>query len=366
MKKLFFIIIFALILSVNVFAEGNLDEILTENQEEELYELLSPDAERVIENFEIDITDTEWVNNLTPESVFSQIWDFIKTGAKTPLKCGGIMLSAMLLIAAANTFEGFAPFKSIASYIFTLGTVSAVMLPMFSLIESASSAIKGISVLMDGFVPTYAGILALSGKAATATGMSFLLLFAVGIVGSLSSFVIVPLMSCYLGVAVAGSVMPNGATNKLGDGIKKAAVWILSLTLTLFLGVLSVQTTVNKAADNLGLKTAKFMIGSFIPVAGGALSETLGTLIGSVNLIKSSVGMFAVVAISAIVLPIVIELLIWRLMLMALGIVSELLGVGIKTDILAAADSVLAVLIGVLLFVGALFIISLGIISGGV
>ncbi|MBQ5911385.1 MAG: hypothetical protein IIW94_05195 [Clostridia bacterium] len=366
MKKILFLTIFMLVFTLPVSAEGLYGDFYEESGADELYDLLPEAAERVIEDFEIDIQNADWVNSLTPESVFSQIWDFVKTGAKTPLKCGGIMLSAMLLIAAANTFEGFAPFSTVASYVFTLGSVSAVLLPMFSLIESAAAAVKGIGVLMDGFVPVYAGILALSGKAATASGMSFLLLFAVGIVGSLSSFVIVPLMSCYLGVAVASSVMPNGATNRLGEGIKKAAVWILSLTLTLFLGLLSIQTTVNNAADNLGLKTAKFMIGSFIPVAGGALSETLGTLIGSLGLLKSSVGMFAVVAIAAIVLPVVIELLIWRLILMALGIASELLGVGIKTDILSAADSVLAVLIGVMLFVGALFIISLGIIAGGV
>ena len=86
---------------------------------------------------------------------------------------------------------------------------------------------------------------------------------------------------------------------------------------------------------------------------------------GSVGLLKSSVGMFAVVAIAAVVLPVVIEMLIWRLVLFGLETVSELLGTQMKTDILRAADSVLAVLIGVMLFVAALFIISLGIIAGG-
>ena len=172
-------------------------------------------------------------------------------------------------------------------------------------------------------------------------------------------------MSCYLGVGVVGSVMPLGTTSRIGDGIKKAAVWLLSLILTIFLGILSVQTCVNKAADSLGLKTVRFMIGSFVPVAGGALSESLGTLLGSMGLLKSSVGMFAVVAIAAAVLPLVIEMLVWRLVLFGLDMVLDLLGIGIKKDVLCAADSVLAVLIGVMLFVSALFIISLGIIAGG-
>ena len=76
-------------------------------------------------------------------------------------------------------------------------------------------------------------------------------------------------------------------------------------------------------------------------------------------------GMFAVVAIAATVLPLVIEMLIWRFMLFALDMIVEVLGIDMKKDVLYAADSVLAVLIGVLLFVAALFIISLGIIAGG-
>ena len=75
--------------------------------------------------------------------------------------------------------------------------------------------------------------------------------------------------------------------------------------------------------------------------------------------------MFAVVAIAAAVLPLVIEMLIWRLILFSLDIISGALGLDMKKDVLYAADSVIAVLIGVLLFVAALFIISLGIIAGG-
>ena len=365
MKKIIVFLIFAVVMSLNVSAEDSYKEQYDKSGAEQIYDLLPPEAEKFTEELEIDLGDVGWTEKLSFENVFSQILSFFKSGLKTPLMCGGGMLAVMLIIAAANSFEGFKPFRDVASYIFTLCGVSGVLFPMFSLISSSASAVKGISVLMDGFVPLYAGILTVGGRAATATGMSFLMLAAAGLVGSLSSFVIVPLMSCYLGIGVVGSVMPLGTTARIGEGIKKAAIWLLSLILTLFIGVLSVQTCVNRAADSLGLKTVRFMIGSFIPVAGGALSESLGTLLGSMGLLKSSVGMFAVVAIAATVLPLVIEMLIWRLILFALDMVSEALGIDMKRDVLYAADSVMAVLIGVLLFVAALFIISLGIIAGG-
>jgi stage III sporulation protein AE len=359
------VIFFALLFTINVGAENTYKEQYDASGAEEIYDMLPNSAKDILDGLDIEISDPDWVNQLDYENIFQQIWGFIKDGAKTPLACGTGMLAVIILIAAANTFQGFGPYNDTASYIFVLTAAAGVLMPMFSLIESCGGAVKGISTLMIGFVPLYAGILAVGGHVATASGMSFLLLGAAGLVGNLSSFVIVPLMSCYLGVGMVGSIMPTGGTNRLGDGIKKAAMWILSLALTLFLGLLSIQTTVNRAADNLGLKAARFMIGSFIPVAGGALSESLTTLIGSVNLLKSSVGMFAVLGIAATVLPVVIELLIWRLVLFLLDIAADLFGVKLKTDILRAADSVLAVLVGVLLFVAVLFIISLAVISGG-
>ena len=131
------------------------------------------------------------------------------------------MISLMLQSSVVQIFSStavvkFSPLPSFAR--------DAVLMPLFSLIQSCSEAVKGISTLMLGFVPVYAGILTVGGQGITASGMSFLLLAAAGAVSNFSSFVIVPLMSCYLGVGLAGSVMPTGGTNRLGESIKKAAL----------------------------------------------------------------------------------------------------------------------------------------------
>jgi stage III sporulation protein AE len=365
MKKILFIILLLVCFSVRVSAEEPYKEQFDLSGADSLYDLLGEDATETINRFNIDLSDPDWVNTITPEGIFSQIGDFLKSGIKEPLKCGAGMLAVIILMAAALAFDGFKGFSDIASYIFVLVSSAGILMPMFSLINATASAVKGISALMTGFVPIYTGILVAGGESITASGMSFLLLSAAGMVSLLASFVIVPLMSCYLGIGLVGSVMPVGAVGRIGEGIKKTALWILTLTLTLFLGLLSVQTTVNRAADNLGVKTLKFLIGTFVPVAGGALSESLTTLLGSVKLLKSSVSMFGVIGISATAVPVVLELFAWRAVLFVLSLAAELFGVELKTSMLRAADTVISVLVGVLLFVAVLFIISLAVISGG-
>ncbi len=364
MKKVAFIILFMLLFSINTLAKDTYSEQYEISGFENIYGDLSDDAKKIFERLDIDTSDSGWVNSLSTKNIFGEILGFFKEGAKVPLRCASGMLALIILLAAAHTFEGFEPFRQVASYIFVLAASASILLPLFSLISNCASAVKGVSTLMLGFIPIYAGILTVAGQGLTASGMSFLLLGAAGAVGSIASFVVVPMMSSYLGVGVVSSVMSTGGANRLGEAIKKIAMWVLSLSLTVFLGLLSIQTAVNAAADNVGLKTARFVLGSFVPVAGGALSESLTTLIGSVKLLKSSVGMFAVLAVAIIILPVIIEMLIWRAMLFLLDAAAELFGSSLKTDILKAADCVLSVLIGVLLFVGSLFIISLGVISG--
>ena len=359
MKKIVITALFLLLFSINVSAQDTYSEQYEISGAEDIYGYLDEGARGFFDRLELDIGDSGWVSGLTAENIFEEIIGFLKDGMRTPLKCAAGLLALIVLLAAANTFEGFKPFEEVASYIFVLVAATGVLLPLFSLIENCSSAVKGVGTLMLGFIPIYAGILTVGGQGITASGMSFLLLGAAGAVGNIASFIVVPLMSGYLGVGLVSSVLPVGSANRLGEALKKTAMWILSLSLTLFLGLLSIQTAVNAAADNLGVKTVKFVLGSFVPVAGGALSESLTTL-----LLKSSVGMFGVVGVTVTVLPVIIELLIWRVMLFFLIAAAELFGLQVKTDVLKAADCVISVLIGVLLFVASLFIISLGVISG--
>ena len=145
-----------------------------------------------------------------------------------------------------------------------------------------------------------------------------------------------------------------------------AIMWIMAFISTVFLGILGIQTAVNSSADSLVSKTAKFIIGSSVPVAGGVLSEALGTVTASMGLLKSSVGIYGALACAAMLLPLIAELLIWRLVLLVTSAAAELVSLSEISGLLRAVDSMLSVLAGVILLVGAMFIISLAAVVTGV
>ncbi len=363
MRKLLFIIAFLLFFSLPASADDPYTEQYKASGAEEIKNSIPSEIKEIFRDYEIDPENPGWVNKLDAKNIFSHIGSFLKEGGRGPLKAAAQMLGTIVLFAAASLFEKVQAYKNVLSYLFMLITAAGILFPLFSLISAVQSAIKGTATFMTSFVPIYAGILTVGGRSLTAGGMSFLLLFAAEAVNLIASFVIVPLMGAYLGMGLISGIMPGGGAIALGETIKKGSTWLFSLSLTVFLGLLSIQTAVNASADSAGLRTVKFVLGSLVPVTGGALSESLTTLTSSVKLLSSSVGMYAVLVLGVMTLPIVLELLLWRLALYFSSAAAELFGIKEGVNLFKCADHVLSTLLGIILFTACLFIISLAVIT---
>ena len=131
--------------------------------------------------------------------------------------------------------------------------------------------------------------------------------------------------------------------------------------MTVYIGVLTLQTTVNSAADGLALRTGRFLVGNFVPVVGGALSEALVTVQSSMSLLRSSVGAYGALVLVITILPVVIELCLWRLTLLVCSSVAALFGLDRSASLLKCTDAALSFLLGILLCCSAAFIVSLAV-----
>jgi hypothetical protein len=70
----------------------------------------------------------------------------------------------------------------------------------------------------------------------------------------------------------------------------------------------------------------KFLAGNMIPVVGGTVGDTLRTLAASVKLMRSTVGVAGIVALSFLLLPTLIELFLTRFAFNTAAAVGEMLG----------------------------------------
>ena len=143
---------------------------------------------------------------------------------------------------------------------------------------------------------------------------------------------------------------------------------MLTFTMSVFTAILTMQSIISSSADSAGVKATRFAISSFVPLVGGALSEAYQTVRGCMGMLKSGVGVFAILATGTIYLPAIISCLLW---LAAINIAIALAGVFDMGDIIKLLKSVTTVinsLIAILLCCMIIFIVSSAIMlmAGGV
>ena len=269
----------------------------------------------------------------------------------------------ILIISAFTLFCENNQSKMPVSYIAALSVSAVALVPVFAVIISAARSIKAGAQFMLSFVPIYSTVLFASGKPVTSAAQGTLLLAASEGLVQLSSYVITPLVGSYMALCLCGSVSPIINSAGLSELIKKSANWIIGLVSTVYLGVLSFQTTVNSAADNLAVRTGKFLVGSFIPVVGGAVSEALTTVQSCVSMLRATVGIYGALSLALILLPVIIELILWRMTLLVCASVSSVFEIEHIGSVLRAADAAVSFLLGIMLLCGLAFIISITVIT---
>lgn len=365
MKKIKIALIVLLLLlafAVTVSAEELYDEQYSALDTEEIYNSLPEKAKEFLSGLDIDFSSSDWYSSFTYKSVFERIGDMFKGSLKNPIKGCSAAIAILLISAAVLTLAGDKEdMSSAVNIISVLGVCVSLLLPVVSLIATCISTLKASSAFMLLFIPCFLGVLMLSGGTAISATSSGMLIAAAELVGSTVAFILSPAIAACMMLGISSSFSPLEGTEKAGEVLKKSVIWGLSTVAALFSAVLSVGAALGSATDKLTLKTAKIFTSSVVPVVGGALSESLSAVALSFSLLKTSVGLIGIVCLAAIFLPLIIEILAWKLSVFAVELVSGLLGLNRVTIAVKSVATGLTVMLASSLVICMLFIVSLAV-----
>ena len=354
-KKTVIFLSVLLLLTAPIKAESLYSEMYGALPETEDFE-----GNEILEKYGLDLKDENWIKNLNLTNIFSIFKELVVNGYKAPLSAFLSVLSAVIIAAA------FAPFLKENEHFLSFLVIAAaafVLLPLFNSLTVAGQALKTVANFMLSFIPIFIGVVISSGLVGVGTTSSPLLLFVATTVSKISTDTFLPLMGGYLSLSITGSISPAFSLNSLASSIKGAANFIMGLCTTIFLGVLSISGNVSAAGDSLAMKTTRFLV-SGVPVVGGAIAESIGATTAATELLKTGVGAFGMVAVAIILLPVLVNLLLWKASLMLSSFAAEILDIKSLSDFLKSVTAVISVTIGIIIFVGILFIIGLAIIVG--
>ncbi len=319
------------------------------------------ETKKILDSIGAHIYSSSWVEELSYKNIFSYCLDFIKSGGSRPFKA---LTSALAVLILCSLMQNLSPtptaLKSV-SYA-SLASFSVIIAPaLYSLTGTAVSLLKSVSVFIGALTPFVTALMAASGKPISAAGSSVSLSVALSALSVVTSFLALPLMNAYLSFGVCAGFTKNKGLAQLAKSIKKVVNWIFSLAVTIFLAVFSAKSSIAAAEDNLTTKTAKFVLGSTVPITGGVLSETLGSVVASLSLIKKSAVIYAAAVLFIMVLPVLIETLCWKFCFLVIKTACAFFVSDGFLDISEIFNDMLSMLFAVLLLVPALFVIMLGI-----
>lgn len=201
-----------------------------------------------------------------------------------------------------------------------------LMTQITTLISTSVSAIKNMSKFMEGIFPIMLTLVtALGGIATTATYQPMMTILSVGI-SKIISAVVLPCFVATMALSVVGFISKDVKLDKLTKFFKSAGETILGVVFGLFTTFVTANGISGSMADNISIKSAKFVVASYVPILGGYLSDGFDLAVASVMLVKNAVGLGGVIIMLCIVLMPVVKISIFSLGLKLVAGIIEPIG----------------------------------------
>ena len=317
---------------------------------------LPDDVKDTIDSAGIDISNWQSMLSPSPKKIISMFADIARGSFKKPIKDMIIIAGVVVLV---GLIKGTAEPLNI---VIGCAVAITVFASSAGVISQGMSAVEATSDFMLALIPVLAGIITAAGNPTLALTYGSFAMAAAQAAAQTAGNIIMPMCGAFSAFGVSASLSPELKLIKLADMIKKLTIGVLSFIAAAFSAVLGLKSLLAGSADTLASKGIKLALSSAVPIVGGALSDAYSSIIGSVSLLKSTVGVFGVIAVVMIDLPVVLQLTARIILLKLLGVLSSSMGDDTTGEVLDTLSSALTVINAAVIFTAALFIISTGIV----
>lgn len=237
--------------------------------------------------------------SLSASGVLKYIWD----GFFGELRSVGRLMLSIFATSALSAMLGIVKRDE---------TGEAAFFVCFCISAAATAKIIGITVgygesvidEMCDFVTKLAPILCilLAGGGFVSSAQAFYPVFSasVYVICMIMEKFIVPMIYLSAVCGIVNNISGRVSLNNFSKMIKSFSKWILTLSLTIFSGINALYGFCMPGIDGVGLSAAKLAVGSFVPLVGGFLADSIETVISGARLMKNAVGTAGIIALLAI------------------------------------------------------------------
>ena len=245
---------------------------------------------------------------------------------KASVAVGCEILAVCIILGLLNGFSDSFGSKTVSA----LGTVlcSCVIIALcignfYQAYDYCQSTVDAMSHTMELLLPIMIPLLVATGGISSGSLMDPAIMGAITGFNFLMLHLVLPLVFLSAVFVLINSITEKDYVKKLSSFLRKGAIFLTGLTITVFTGITAIQGVVTKSADGILMNTAKFSLDNFIPIVGGFAADSLELVIGCVSLVKSAVGVLGIIVILSLMVIPVLKLLSIAVIYKVIAIAAE-------------------------------------------
>jgi stage III sporulation protein AE len=231
-------------------------------------------------------------------------------------------------------------------------------------VNAGREVVDTMVTFMQALTPVLLTLLVAVGGLASAAIFSPVILATLSIFGTLIKDIVLPLLFFVAILGIAGNLSERFKVSNLADLLKTAAMGLMGVFSTIFLGVLAIQGVAGAVGDSVTFRTAKFSVDAFVPVVGGMLSDALEAVLSSSLLLKNAVGIAGVAVIGTVMVVPLLKIISLAFIYKLAGALIQPIGSGQMVDCLNSLGNNLLLIFATVATAGLLFFFTITIIVG--
>ncbi len=190
--------------------------------------------------------------------------------------------------------------RGISNTAFTVcyAVVGGICITVFyGVADLAQNTMTALDSAVKGLIPVLFAVIAAGGGLTQASVVQPTVFMTSQVLVTLIHHFLMPMILLAFALHIANHFSDSVHLKLFGELFHKIIKWVLIFSLTVFVGIISIQSVAVTSMDAVKLKSARYAVNTLIPLIGGALAESLEAIGGSVMLIKNTVGIAGIIGV---------------------------------------------------------------------
>ncbi len=267
-----------------------------------------------------------------------------------------------------SMIQGIKPYnngKSISNIIHfvTYGVIVVLVLSItVRMVSLTTNTIQSMKTQMDAIFPILLTLMTAIGGTSSVSVYQPAMVLLSGTILNLFTYILLPIFIFSVVFSVVSNLSNSVKLEKFTSFFNSTYKWLTGLIFTIFTAFLSIQGITAGTLDGISIRTAKYAIKSYIPILGSYLSDGMGIILLSSNLIKNAVGATGLFLLLATILSPLIELILFMLALKLIAGIVEPLGNKQIANFISSLSKSMVLLIVLIIGIAFIYFIMLGLI----